>query len=113
MNHGYRDALSQTLQSLAEWLLEAQLVTEKQLEDVQSDQPLSGHLLAVTLVERELVDEARLVEVISERLSIPPAPHRLYKTSISAKVLSTVPVLALFRWLQRHVVPSDARVGIR
>jgi hypothetical protein len=79
------------MQSLGEWLIQARLITQVQIDLVVGEQPVGGVLLASKLIDSQLVAEQDLVDVASQRLGLPKAPSRLYKQSIAPRILSVVP----------------------
>src|SRR5262245_66316011 len=74
---------------LGELLVEAQIITRQQLEDVLVLQKADGRRLGTLLVESGLVTETQLTQILSQQLSVPWVS--LYHIDFSRELLNLVP----------------------
>jgi|RhiMethySRZTD1v2_1073278.scaffolds.fasta_scaffold187309_2 type IV pilus assembly protein PilB len=74
---------------LGELLVEAQIITRQQLEDVLALQKGDGRRLGTLLVESGLVTETQLTQLLSQQLSVPWVS--LYHIDFSGQLLTLVP----------------------
>jgi type IV pilus assembly protein PilB len=74
---------------LGELLVEAQIITRQQLEDVLAVQKADGRRLGTLLVESGLVTETQVTQLLSQQLSVPWVS--LYHIDFSGQLLTLVP----------------------
>src|SRR5262245_8186564 len=74
---------------LGELLVEAQIITRQQLEEVLSLQKADGRRLGTLLVESGLVTETQVTQLLSQQLSVPWVS--LYHIDFSRQLLNLVP----------------------
>jgi type IV pilus assembly protein PilB len=74
---------------LGEMLVEAQIVSREQLEEVLVLQKKDGRRLGTLLVELELVTETQVTQILSQQLSVPWVS--LYHIDFSRQLLDLVP----------------------
>ncbi|HMR75154.1 MAG TPA: hypothetical protein PKD61_08580 [Polyangiaceae bacterium] len=74
---------------LGEMLVEAQIVSREQLEEVLALQKKDGRRLGTLLVELELVTETQVTQILSQQLSVPWVS--LYHIDFSRQLLDLVP----------------------
>jgi len=79
------------MSTLADWLVDEQLVTPDQLVQAQHLQRESAVALTTALLELELVEEGVLVDLIARRNSLPKAPKRMHRITVPSKALTTIP----------------------
>ncbi|HKY35488.1 MAG TPA: hypothetical protein VJN18_06105 [Polyangiaceae bacterium] len=73
---------------LGELLVDAQIITRQQLEDVLSLQKRDGRRIGVLLVEAGLVSETQVTQILSQQLSVPWVS--LYHIEFSRQLLNLV-----------------------
>lgn len=73
---------------LGELLVEAQIITRQQLEDVLALQKRDGRRLGTLLVEAGLVSETQVTQILSQQLSVPWVS--LYHIDFSRQLLNLV-----------------------
>lgn len=74
---------------LGELLVQAQIITEEQLEQVLELQKSDSRRLGTLLVEQGLVTETQVTQILSQQLSVPWVS--LYHTDFSRQLLNHVP----------------------
>ncbi len=74
---------------LGEMLVEAQIVSRQQLEEVLNLQKTDGRRLGTLLVEMGLVTETQVTQILSQQLSVPWGS--LYHIDFSRQLLDLVP----------------------
>ena len=74
---------------LGELLVEAQIITRQQLEEVLALQKADGRRLGTLLVESGLVTETQVTQLLSQQLSVPWVS--LYHIDFSRQLLNLVP----------------------
>ena len=74
---------------LGELLVEAQIITRQQLEEVLTLQKADGRRLGTLLVESGLVTETQVTQILSQQLSVPWVS--LYHIDFSRQLLNLVP----------------------
>jgi type IV pilus assembly protein PilB len=74
---------------LGELLVEAQIITRQQLEEVLQQQKADGRRLGTLLVESGLVTETQVTQLLSQQLSVPWVS--LYHIDFSRQLLNLVP----------------------
>jgi len=74
---------------LGQLLVDAKLITEKDLEEVLAHQQADGRRLGALLVERGLLDETQLTQILSHQLSVPWVS--LLHIEFSRQLLNLVP----------------------
>src|SRR5689334_19475841 len=73
---------------LGELLVEAQIITHQQLEDVLQLQKRDGRRIGALLVEAGLVSETQVTQILSQQLSVPWVS--LYHIDFSRQLLNLV-----------------------
>ncbi len=73
---------------LGELLVDAQIITREQLEDILSLQKRDGRRIGVLLVEAGLVSETQVTQILSQQLSVPWVS--LYHIEFSRQLLNLV-----------------------
>jgi hypothetical protein len=78
------------MRDLASWVIEDGLVSEEQLATARHLGE-SGVPLPIALIQLQLLEEKKLVELVAKRTGLPQAPRRLHRTEVPAKALSLIP----------------------
>lgn len=78
------------MRDLARWVIEEGLVSEEQLAAARHLGE-SGVPLPIALIQLQLLEEKKLVELVAKRTGLPRAPRRLHRTEVSAKALALIP----------------------
>jgi type IV pilus assembly protein PilB len=74
---------------LGELLVEAQIITREQLEEMLAHQKTDGRRIGTLLVESGLVTETQVTQILSQQLSVPWVS--LYHIDFSRQLLNLVP----------------------
>ncbi|HYO93594.1 MAG TPA: hypothetical protein VER33_03735 [Polyangiaceae bacterium] len=74
---------------LGELLVESQIITAQQLQDILARQQRDGRRLGTLLIEAELVTETQVTQILSQQLSVPWVS--LYHIDFSRQLLNLVP----------------------